>query len=315
MKFFHRNDALSYLTTQLFGEMPMAHDHDDKMHAAIHPEAAPSRDRDTYTYDPTKPITFTFDFEPDREFFGRIIEGQTIKLSRYDLFRGWLHKHETTITWTMNIAALVLAVLALILATGCQRETPIAKDQAPVTTTYTDTMGADPMAAATMTGGYQTVEPIPSLAWRDDTPGAFALDAMIEREQPHARKVTLLGQQPAETRAVHFATPAVPLRVFRVDNHAPLTVDNVTYRRPQFAFVAIDIADAMRSEDGCLYADWLTELSRGTCFWPRQFGRGPWMVVPIDTSAVVQFRRRAGANILSPIRIAELPTISAAELK
>lgn len=119
----------------------------------------------------------------------------------------------------------------------------------------------------------------------------------------------------APVHVVHFAEVATPLKVFRVVDHPAMTIDGMTYQPSRFAFVAIDIADTMRSEGECLFVDWQSRLTTGSCYWPATWARGKWMVIPVDTSPVVQFRRRSGANILPAMKVADLPTISTEAIK
>lgn len=198
---------------------------------------------------------------------------------------------------------MILGICAMIM-TGCRRETPTA-DRA--------TRTASDSSASNEAAKQEAPSPHPTIT--DEAFERKFVETFERASRPTVATDTTQPLRRAPTHIVHFASPAIPLQVFRVDDHPPITVDGMTYRTSRYAFVAIDIADVMRSERACLFVDRQPRLTAGTCFWPATWGRGKWMVVPVDTSPVVQFRRRSGPNILPAMKIADLPAISAAELK
>jgi hypothetical protein len=171
------------------------------------------------------------------------------ELSRYDRFRGWLHEHSRAITWTLNIASVIMSVLALVLAllaSGCSREQPIAR-QAP----------------ASQGEAKPETEPFEATDGDLDSPSsqmhaqanALRLHALAAMDASHTATDTAQPLRQAETRRVSFAGVAIAgsvPTVVQLSNKPCLTRYNMAPLRPTITTAERQALDAQ----GRIQRDW-----------------------------------------------------------
>lgn len=305
----------------------------------------------------------------------------TIAVSRYDLFRAFLHRHARVVdlvAMIMSVIASALAIIAIILATSCaKREKPIAEDptwdayeraqresqttavtseeydawrtrttaniptngkssSAPSRETGTSTQPhdasrAESFAATDTRASSRSTSPLRLGSFPQRTVRSASASPMAATPSSSSPTSSADILRPAETRTVARARfRATAPRVARVDDHAPMTVENITYARPAYTFVAVQIADELRAVNWCVQMDRLRRSpisgayypTGGTCFWPQTYGRGTWLVVPFamgggqpDLSVTFRYPDEAAHPIIAQTRIADLPTMKASDIR